>query len=147
MQFLFSDTSGNKTLKLKGEEYKYLFKVRRQDVDDILEEHIENHRVVEKLLYKNPRTDDVQQKIDDLDFFNHQQRLALRNCGVIDHENIYEYIAINGYESIATILDNKTSPEDVIETIKTSGLRGRGGGGFPTGKKWEFAKSYEIEKK
>lgn len=121
--------------------------VEVQDVDDILEEHIENHRVVEKLLYKNPRTDDVQQKIDDLDFFNHQQRIALRNCGVIDPENIYEYIAMNGYEAIATLLDNKTSPEDVIETIKTSGLRGRGGGGFPTGKKWEFAKSYESEKK
>lgn len=121
--------------------------VEVQDVDDILEEHIENHRVVEKLLYKNPRTDEVQQKIDDLDFFNHQQRIALRNCGVIDPENIYEYIAMNGYEAIAAILGNKTPPEDVIETIKTSGLRGRGGGGFPTGRKWEFAKSYEDEKK
>lgn len=121
--------------------------VQVSDVDDILEEHIENHRVVESLLYKNPRTDEVQQKIDDLDFFNHQQRIALRNCGVIDPENIHEYIAMDGYKAIGNILSNKTSPEEVIDTIKASGLRGRGGGGFPTGRKWEFAKAYDNDKK
>ncbi|MCT4597262.1 MAG: NADH-quinone oxidoreductase subunit NuoF [Vallitalea sp.] len=121
--------------------------VELDDVDDILEEHIVNHKVVEKLLYKNPLTQEVQEKIDNLDFFNYQQRIALRNCGVIDPENIYEYIAMDGYKAIANILDNQTTPDSIINQIKESGLRGRGGGGFPTGQKWEYARSYNNEKK
>jgi NADH:ubiquinone oxidoreductase subunit F (NADH-binding)/(2Fe-2S) ferredoxin/NAD-dependent dihydropyrimidine dehydrogenase PreA subunit len=121
--------------------------VELDDVDDILEEHIVNHKVVEKLLYKNPLTQEIQEKIDNLDFFNYQQRIALRNCGVIDPENIYEYIAMNGYKAIANILDNQTTPDSIINQIKESGLRGRGGGGFPTGQKWEYARSYNNGKK
>ncbi|WP_458786186.1 NADH-ubiquinone oxidoreductase-F iron-sulfur binding region domain-containing protein [Vallitalea sediminicola] len=121
--------------------------VKLEDVDNILEEHIQNNKVIERLLYKSPSTDKVQEKIDDLDFFNHQQRIALRNCGIIDPENIYEYIAMNGYEAIADILNNKTEPDKIIESIKKSGLRGRGGGGFPTGEKWEFARAYKNDKK
>ncbi|WP_339362244.1 NADH-quinone oxidoreductase subunit NuoF [Vallitalea maricola] len=122
-------------------------RVRPEDVDNILEEHIENNKVVERLLYKNPSTDKVQERIDDLDFFNHQQRIALRNCGIIDPENIYEYIAMNGYKAIGDILNNKSDPDKIIETVKKSGLRGRGGGGFPTGKKWEFSRAYKNDKK
>ncbi|MCT4545039.1 MAG: NADH-quinone oxidoreductase subunit NuoF [Vallitalea sp.] len=122
-------------------------RVELEDVDNILEEHIVNHKVVEKLLYKSITTNKIQEKIDNLDFFNNQQRIALRNCGVIDPENINEYIAMDGYKSIGNILNGKISPEEIIEQIKKSGLRGRGGGGFPTGKKWEFAKSYKNEHK
>ncbi|WP_334303775.1 NADH-quinone oxidoreductase subunit NuoF [Vallitalea sp.] len=122
-------------------------RVKPEDVDNILEEHIENNEVVEKLLYKSPSTDKIQERIDDLDFFNHQQRIALRNCGIIDPENIYEYIAMDGYKAIGDILNNKPEPYKIIETVKKSGLRGRGGGGFPTGEKWEYARAYKNDKK
>ncbi|WP_040461838.1 NADH-ubiquinone oxidoreductase-F iron-sulfur binding region domain-containing protein [Haloplasma contractile] len=121
-------------------------KVDVEDVDDIIDEHIGKGKIVEKLLYKG-KDEGNNKRIDDLEFFNDQQRIALRNCGVINPEDIFEYIAINGYMSLSKILTEKKSPDDIINEISESGLRGRGGGGFPTGKKWQFAKSYENEDK
>lgn len=122
-------------------------KVNVEDVDDILENHIQNNKVVESLLYKNPITCEVQETLDDLDFFNHQQRIALRNCSVINPEDIYEYIALDGYIALSKILHEKIKPESIIEDIKKSGLKGRGGGGFSTGMKWEYARSYKSDEK
>lgn len=122
-------------------------KVNPEDVDDILDEHIQGGGVVEKLLYKSPKTGEYQKTMGEIDFFNGQMRIALRNCGVIDPEDIREYIAMDGYMALAEILTRRTPPEAIIEEIKKSGLRGRGGGGFPTGKKWEIARSYRGERK
>ncbi len=113
-------------------------KVEPGDIDEILDNHIEKGQRVEKLLYKSPTTNSIQKTIDEIDFFTHQMRIALKNCGLINPEDIREYIAMEGYMALANILENKTSARDVIEELKKSGLRGRGGGGFLTGQKWEF---------
>ncbi|KPU26708.1 NADH dehydrogenase [Caloranaerobacter sp. TR13] len=125
----------------------FYIKVEQKDVDEILDKHIMNNQVVKKLLYKSPSNDEIQETIDEIDFFNHQMRIALRNCGVINPEDIREYIALDGYLALANILQNKTDPKEIIKIIKDSGLRGRGGGGFPTGLKWEYARNYEGSKK
>jgi NADH:ubiquinone oxidoreductase subunit F (NADH-binding)/(2Fe-2S) ferredoxin/Pyruvate/2-oxoacid:ferredoxin oxidoreductase delta subunit len=122
-------------------------KVKLENVDEIIDQHIEKGQVVEKLLYKSLKTNELQKTMNDVDFFHGQNRIALRNCGVINPEDINEYIAMDGYQALAEILTKKIAPKDIIETIKKSGLRGRGGGGFPTGKKWEIAASYEGDKK
>ncbi|RKD30122.1 NADH dehydrogenase [Thermohalobacter berrensis] len=122
-------------------------KVDPKDVDEILEMHIEKGQPVERLFYRSPKTNEVQKTIDEVDFFDYQNRIALRNCGVINPEDITEYIAMDGYMALADILVNKTDPKVIIEEIKQSGLRGRGGGGFLTGKKWEYASAYESDKK
>ncbi|WP_278287296.1 NADH-quinone oxidoreductase subunit NuoF [Caloranaerobacter ferrireducens] len=122
-------------------------KVTPEDVDEIIDKHIMNGQVVERLLYKSAINDEVQRTIDEIDFFNHQVKIALRNSGVINPEDIREYIALDGYLALANILENQTPPEEIIKILKDSGLRGRGGGGFPTGLKWEFARKYEGEKK
>ncbi|WP_026895809.1 NADH-quinone oxidoreductase subunit NuoF [Clostridiisalibacter paucivorans] len=122
-------------------------KVSPEDVEDIIEKHILNNTVVQNLLYKSPKDNTVQEKIDEIDFFNHQMRIALRHCGIINPEDIYEYIAVDGYKPLAHILKNNISPTDIINEIKKSGLKGRGGGGFPTGLKWEYASQYKEEKK
>jgi len=124
-------------------ERTFYCKVDPENVDDILEQHIQEGKVVEKLLYKSPKTNELQKTIDEIDFFNDQMRIALRNCGVINPEDIQEYIALDGYMALAEILTKKIPAQEVIEEVKKSGLRGRGGGGFPTGKKWEYAASYE----
>ncbi|WP_073196905.1 NADH-ubiquinone oxidoreductase-F iron-sulfur binding region domain-containing protein [Caloranaerobacter azorensis] len=125
----------------------FYIKVDQNDVDDILDKHIMNGQVVEKLLYKSPSNNKIQETIDEIDFFNHQMRIALRNCGVINPEDIREYIALDGYLALANILENNINPEEIIKTLKESGLRGRGGGGFLTGLKWEYARNYEGNKK
>lgn len=122
-------------------------KVDPKDIDEIIDSHIINNQAVERLLYKSPKTNEYQKTIDEIDFFNHQMRIALRNCSVINPEDIKEYIALDGYMALADILTNKTPPEQIIEEIKKSGLRGRGGGGFLTGLKWEYARGYEGDKK
>ncbi len=122
-------------------------KVQPEDVDDIVEEHIQKGKVVERLLHKSPATGRIQKTMDEIDFFNGQMRIALRNCSIINPEDITEYIALDGYMALAEILSQKTPPEQVIEELKKSGLRGRGGGGFLTGKKWEYARSYESDTK
>ncbi|QIB26978.1 NADH-ubiquinone oxidoreductase-F iron-sulfur binding region domain-containing protein [Caloranaerobacter azorensis] len=125
----------------------FYIKVDQNDVDDILDKHIMNGQVVEKLLYKSPSNNKIQETIDEIDFFNHQIRIALRNCGVINPEDIREYIALDGYLALANILENNINPEEIIKTLKESGLRGRGGGGFLTGLKLEYARNYESDKK
>jgi NADH:ubiquinone oxidoreductase subunit F (NADH-binding) len=86
-----------------------------------------------------PATQTVATRLEQTDFFNRQYRIALRNCGIIDPESIDEYIALDGYRALIDILTQKTDPKKIIADLKASGLRGRGGAGFPTGTKWEFA--------
>lgn len=120
--------------------------VTENDVDTIVNEHIIHSRKVEHLLYKNPETGEPVSDSKHMNFYKKQMRIALRNCGFIDPENIGEYIARDGYEALARCLENK-QPAEVINEIKLSGLRGRGGGGFPTGLKWEFASKYQADRK
>ncbi|MGX8796880.1 NADH-ubiquinone oxidoreductase-F iron-sulfur binding region domain-containing protein [Fusibacter sp. JL298sf-3] len=124
----------------------FYVKVGLDDVDEIVNEHIIKGRTVERLLYKEPATEKPLPKHDDMGFYKKQYRIALRNCGLINPEDIDEYIAFNGYEALGRAVSDMT-PEAVIEVIKTSGLRGRGGGGFPTGLKWEFTRKPVSEQK
>lgn len=109
-----------------------------EDVTEIVEEHLLKGRVVKHLLYAETVAGDKIKSLNETNFYKKQHRIALRNCGVINPENIEEYIAFGGYAALGQAL-SKSSPAEVIEKIKASGLRGRGGGGFPTGVKWEFA--------
>jgi NADH:ubiquinone oxidoreductase subunit F (NADH-binding)/(2Fe-2S) ferredoxin/NAD-dependent dihydropyrimidine dehydrogenase PreA subunit len=113
--------------------------VAPEDVAEIVEEHIIKGRKVERLLYKDPETKEIVGDSKGMDFYKKQIRIALRNCGFINPENIEEYIGREGYAALGTCLSEKT-PEEVIKIIKDSGLRGRGGGGFPTGLKWELTR-------
>ena len=120
--------------------------VRVEDVKEIVEEHLVKGRVVKRLLAGNKEEADPSKSLDNVEFFKRQVRIALRNCGIINPEIIEEYIAYDGYKALAKVLTEMT-PEQVIEEVKKSGLRGRGGAGFPTGRKWEFAsKSVGDEK-
>lgn len=121
-------------------------KVKPQDVAEIVEEHLLKGRVVQRLFYKKPTTQELIQTIGDIDFFKLQKKIALRNCGLINPEDIYEYIAAEGYEALGKVLTEMT-PEQVIDEIKKSGLRGRGGAGFPTGLKWEAAAKEKSKQK
>ena len=116
------------------------------DADEIVGEHIIGGRKIEWLLYIDPKTEKAVSDSKHMDFYRKQMRIALRNCGFIDPENIEEYIALDGYMALADSLLHK-KPEEVIDVIKRSGLRGRGGGGFPTGKKWEFAHKQQADMK
>ena len=121
--------------------------VKKEDVKEIVEEHILKGRIVKRLLYQETVADGENIKsLNDVDFYKKQLRLALRNCGVIDPENIEEYIAFDGYKALGKVL-TEMSQEDVINEIKKSGLRGRGGGGFSTGMKWDFTYKAEGDKK
>ena len=119
--------------------------VTPEDCEEIIEKHIVNGEKVERLLCK-----DIDGKIvnslDELDFYKKQKRIALKNCGVVNPEDIDEYIAFDGYKALEKVLI-EMSPDDVINIIKESGLRGRGGAGFPTGKKWELTKASEGKQK
>ena len=121
--------------------------VKVEDVPEIVEEHLLKGRIVTRLLYHDSIAEDQEIKsLDEVGFYKKQMRLALRNCGVIDPENIDEYIAFDGYKALGKVLTEMT-PEQVIDTIKASGLRGRGGAGFPTGLKWEFTRNAVGDKK
>ena len=122
--------------------------VKVEDVSRIVDEHLMKGRIVKDLLYKGAMEKETEtiKSLDKVDFYKKQKRVALRNCGVIDPENIEEYIAFDGYAALSKVL-TEMSPDDVIQTILDSGLRGRGGGGFPTGLKWKFAKASVSEKK
>ena len=111
------------------------------DVAEIVNEHLLKGRPVERLIYNEtsePIKDATHSSLNDTTFYKSQHRVALRNCGVIDPENIEEYIAMDGYAALGKVV-NEMTPDDVISTILASGLRGRGGAGFPTGMKWKFA--------
>ncbi|MCW4043206.1 MAG: NADH-quinone oxidoreductase subunit NuoF [Candidatus Bathyarchaeota archaeon] len=119
-------------------EGSFYSQVKAEDVAEIVEEHLVKGRIVERLLYTETVTDDGIKSLNDTGFYKKQMRVALRNCGVINPENIDEYLALDGYKALEKVLLHM-SREEVIDTMKQSGLRGRGGGGFPTGLKWEFA--------
>ena len=108
------------------------------DVEEILDKHIIGGEIVERLLCKDIDGSTVK-RLDELNFYKKQKRIVLKNCGMIDPENIDEYIAFDGYKALEKVLTSMTR-EEVIEEVKNSGLRGRGGAGFPTGRKWEFTK-------
>ena len=120
--------------------------VTPEDAETIVKEHVIGGRRVERLLYVDPKTESHVSDSKHMDFYRKQMRIALRNCGLIDPENVDDYIARDGYAALADALSNKT-PEEVIDIIKKSGLRGRGGAGFPTGMKWGFARQYQDEQK
>ena len=119
--------------------------VKPEDCEEIIEKHIQNGEIVERLLCKDI-DNSVVKKLDELTFYKKQKRIALKNCGVIDPENIDEYIAFDGYKALQKVLF-EMSPNDVINEVSNSGLRGRGGAGFPTGKKWSFTKMAEGDQK
>lgn len=120
--------------------------VKPEDTKEIIEEHIIKGRKVTRLLYTDPENKEHVADSKHMGFYKKQLRIALRNCGFIDPENIEEYIARDGYAALAKCLTEYT-PEQVVEEIKLSGLRGRGGAGFPTGKKWEIAASNHADQK
>jgi NADH-quinone oxidoreductase subunit F/NADP-reducing hydrogenase subunit HndC len=119
-------------------------KVKPEDAVEIVKEHIIGGRKVERLLYVDPETNKSVSDSKHMNFYRKQVRVALRNCGLIDPENIREYIARDGYTALADCIINKT-PEEVIDIVKRSGLRGRGGAGFPAGNKWEFARNSKSD--
>ncbi len=124
-------------------------RVKVSDVEEIYESHIRNNKPVERLLYTDPKTHEHIHKNEDINFYAKQTRTALANCGHINAECIDEAIAVRGYEALANVIE-ANDPEAVIAEIEKSGLRGRGGGGFPTGRKWRFTaanrggKSYVV---
>ncbi len=120
--------------------------VKPEDIPEIVSEHLLKGRIVTRLLYKEEAEEESTQSLNDTDFYKKQHRIALRNCGVINPENIDEYIATRGYEALGKVLTSYT-PDQVIQTILDSGLRGRGGGGFPTGLKWKLAKGNDADQK
>ena len=124
----------------------FYVQVKPEDAEEIVNEHIIKGRKVERLLYKEPSKKVTVSDSKHMEFYKKQLRIALRNCGFIDPENIEECIGRDGYSALAKCLTEMT-PEAVIDEIKRSGLRGRGGGGFPTGLKWEFARKYQADQK
>lgn len=132
-------------VKIEPENVFYV-RVGPKDAKDIIDEHIIKGRKVERLLYKEPYEKEKIDTQENMPFYKKQLRIALRNCGLIDPEDIYEYIALGGYEALGKAI-TKMSRDEVIETVKKSKLRGRGGGGFPTGIKWEIAKKQKSDVK
>ena len=123
-------------------------RVKEENVDEIVTEHLLKGRKVQRLVYVDHKTHEssVQKSLNEIGFYKQQMRIALRNCGVIDPENIDEYIAFDGYRALEKALTQMTR-EQVIEEVLASGLRGRGGGGFPTGLKWKFAAASVADQK
>jgi NADP-reducing hydrogenase subunit HndC len=121
-------------------------KVKKEDVAEIVSEHLLKGRIVKRLLESNNEEQNTQADAEKTDFFKKQLRIALRNCGKINPENIDEYIAQDGYEALGRVITTMT-PEQVIDIMLKSGLRGRGGAGFPTGRKWDFARKSVSDKK
>ncbi len=136
-------------LVLIPDKHVVYVKVKLEDVEEIYESHIKNDKPVERLLYTDPKTHEHVHKSEDINFYAKQTRTALANCGHINAECLDEAIAVRGYEALANVLE-KNDPDAVIDEIEKSGLRGRGGGGFPTGRKWRFTaankggKSYVV---
>ena len=120
--------------------------VKIEDVPEIVEEHLNKGRIVTRLLYQETVQDNTIKSLNKTAFYEKQRRVALRNCGVIDPEKIDDYIANDGYAALGKVLTEMT-PEQVIQTMLDSGLRGRGGAGFPTGLKWKFAAANQADQK
>ena len=127
-------------------EGSFYSEVKVEDIPEIVEEHLLKGRIVKRLLYQETVVKDDVKPLSETNFYKKQHRVALRNCGVIDPENIEEYIAYDGYRALAKALTEMT-PQDVIQTVIDSGLRGRGGGGFPTGRKWSFTAANQADQK
>ncbi len=129
-------------------EGTFYSQVSVDDIPEIVEEHLLKGRIVERLVYNDQAAaaEEATASLSETQFYKKQKRVALRNCGVINPEAIDEYIAMDGYFALAKAVKEMT-PEDVINTILASGLRGRGGGGFPTGRKWQFARASVSDKK
>jgi len=121
-------------------------RVRKEDVPEIVEEHLIGNRPVERLLYHHPGTGQPVLREDDIPFYSKQQRVVLEYCGRLNPEDIRDYLAHGGYQALSKALFEMT-PEKVIQAVQESGLRGRGGGGFPTGRKWALARSASGDKK
>ncbi|MCD6116376.1 4Fe-4S binding protein [bacterium] len=121
-------------------------KIKEEDVEELVESHLVKGKPLERLLHKDPVSGAVNEKIDDISFFSKQQLIALRNKGLIDPENINHYIARGGYRALKKVFEEK-DPDGIIQTVIKSGIRGRGGGGFPTGIKWQSGKKAADEKK
>ena len=120
--------------------------VKVEDIPEIVEEHLNKGRIVTRLLYQETVENDTIKSLNKTAFYEKQKRVALRNCGVIDPEKIDDYIAQDGYAALGKVLTEMT-PEEVIQTMLDSGLRGRGGAGFPTGLKWKFARGNDADQK
>ncbi|NLW17713.1 MAG: NADH-quinone oxidoreductase subunit NuoF [Firmicutes bacterium] len=127
-------------------EGAFYCQIKPEDAEELVSEHLLKGRIVERLLFKEPVTEEAVPLFNDIGFYKKQRRIALRNCGAINPESIEEYIAHDGYQALARVVTRMT-PEEVIEEVKLSGLRGRGGGGFPTGRKWEFARAAQDDVK
>ena len=132
-------------VKIEPDNVFYV-RVGPKDAKEIIDEQIIKGRKVERLLYTEPIEKERIEKQEDMPFYKKQLRVALKNCGLINPEDVYEYIALGGYEALGVSI-TELSRDQVIEKIKKSGLRGRGGGGFPTGLKWEITKRQESEVK
>ena len=120
--------------------------VKEEDIPEIVSEHLLKGRIVSRLVYEETVEEAGIKSLNETDFYKKQHRIALRNCGVINPENIDEYIGTDGYQALGKVLTEMT-PDDVIQTLLDSGLRGRGGGGFPTGLKWKLAKGNDADQK
>ena len=129
-------------------EGAFYSRITTEDIKEIVEEHLLKGRIVKRLLYDETVQEDNSEikSINEVKFYEKQMRVALRNCGVINPEEIDEYIAFDGYKALGKVLTEMT-PQQVIDEIKESGLRGRGGGGFPTGMKWQFTANSQDDKK
>ncbi len=130
-------------------EGTFYSRVTEEDVTEIVEEHLLKGRVVDHLVYNEPAPGNAKHEVaslSDTGFYKTQMRVALRNCGVINPEDIEEYIGMDGYQALGKVLTSMT-PHEVIDLMKASGLRGRGGAGFPTGMKWQFAANNACDTK
>ena len=120
--------------------------VKPEDIPEIVSEHLLKGRIVKRLLYSETVEEDTVKSLNETQFYKKQHRVALKNCGVIDPENVEEYIAYEGYAALGKVLTEMT-PQQVIDTVLESGLRGRGGAGFPTGRKWSMAAANQADQK